>query len=247
MEDGRIVYRVVASKSFGTVKKGQKGGFLQSMENLDQYGNCWVAGNAVVAGNATVTGNAIVGKNAFVDDYGKVADNAYVGGQAQLLGDCFVCENAKVGGFTILDEAAEVSGNARVNCSPRRTVSKKNVLPNINGNGMVTGSARVFGKVHITDKEFWRELLIKKATENKQDDLVQLLSSDRTWNVAWGHLVAMDQVGVTIRQDDKTIVSAAKEAGVSIILIAQLAYLLFQVWLAIRREKRNQKGVGEHD
>lgn len=58
--DGRKLYRIRALRSFGNVKKGELGGYIEREENLTHYGNAWVSGNAEVSGNAKVYGNARV-------------------------------------------------------------------------------------------------------------------------------------------------------------------------------------------
>lgn len=64
--NGVKLFRVQATKSFGTIKKGEKGGFIEKEANLSHDGNAWVSGNAVVSGNARVYGNALVSGDARV-------------------------------------------------------------------------------------------------------------------------------------------------------------------------------------
>lgn len=61
--DGFILYRIEALMDFSDVKTGDKGGFVQSENNLSQLGNAWVYGNAKVCGKAEVRGDAEVYKN----------------------------------------------------------------------------------------------------------------------------------------------------------------------------------------
>ena len=62
--DDRKLYRIEALKDFGWVNKGDKGGFIESEDNLSQEGYCWVYGNARVGGSAEVYGTAKVVNNA---------------------------------------------------------------------------------------------------------------------------------------------------------------------------------------
>ena len=64
---GITLYRIEALKDFGTVKAGDKGGFIRSEDNLAHEGNAWVDGNAHVDGNAWVYGYARVDGSAWVD------------------------------------------------------------------------------------------------------------------------------------------------------------------------------------
>ena len=90
---GITLYRIEALMDFSDVKAGDKGGFVQSENNLSQLGNAWVYGdakvynNAWVYGNAKVYGKACVFGNAEVYGYAKVYDKACVYGNAEVRGD----------------------------------------------------------------------------------------------------------------------------------------------------------------
>ena len=84
---GVKLFRIKALISFGKVKKGDLGGYLEKEDNLSHYGNAWVFGNARVYGNAEVFGNTRVYGNAEVFGNAKVSDNAKVFGNAKVSGD----------------------------------------------------------------------------------------------------------------------------------------------------------------
>ena len=102
------LYRIEALKDFADVKKGDKGGFVESRDNLSQYGDCWVYDNATVSGNAEVYGNAKVFGDAMV--YG----NAAVSDNAQVYGNAAVSDNAQVFGDAEVYGRAQVYGHAKV-------------------------------------------------------------------------------------------------------------------------------------
>lgn len=124
--NGVELHRIKALKSFGSVKKGELGGWVESEKNLSQYGDAWVfknakvyrnakvrgdawvSGNAEVGGDAKVFGHAVVVGNAWVDDKAEVC------GDAKVDGDAKVCGNAKVYGNATVGGKAEVCGNAKV-------------------------------------------------------------------------------------------------------------------------------------
>lgn len=58
--DGRTLYRIEALRDFADVEKGDKGGYVESEDNLSHVGNCWVYDNAWVYDNTRVLGNARV-------------------------------------------------------------------------------------------------------------------------------------------------------------------------------------------
>ena len=55
---GKKLFRIKALVAFGTVEKGELGGFIEKEDNLSHDSNAWVFGNARVSGNAQVSGNA---------------------------------------------------------------------------------------------------------------------------------------------------------------------------------------------
>ena len=59
-EGGILLRRIRAVVSFGCVKAGEIGGWIEKEENLSVSGNAWVFGNASVSGNARVYGDASV-------------------------------------------------------------------------------------------------------------------------------------------------------------------------------------------
>ena len=125
---GKTLYRIEALKDFDIVKKGDKGGYVESEENLSQEEDCWISDNAKVFDSAVVYGNA------------KVFDNAEVFGNAKVYGKAEVCFNAKVYGNTIVYGKALVCGNAKV-------YGKAEVC----GNAVVCENVRVFDDAFIYD------------------------------------------------------------------------------------------------
>lgn len=63
---GTKLFRIKALVTFGCVKKGELGGFVEKEENLDHTGSAWIFGNANVYGNALVHGGEEVSGNAEV-------------------------------------------------------------------------------------------------------------------------------------------------------------------------------------
>jgi hypothetical protein len=88
-----ILHRIVATRDFGYIKKGDLGGWIENENNLSHEGNCWVSDNARVFDNAWVFGKA------------------QVYGGAQVFGDAQVCGKAEIKSTTHLtkgDHSGEV-------------------------------------------------------------------------------------------------------------------------------------------
>ena len=61
---GVKLFKIQAVTAFGSVSKGELGGYIQSEQCLSQSGDAWVYGNALVYGNARVSGDArVYGRN----------------------------------------------------------------------------------------------------------------------------------------------------------------------------------------
>ena len=127
---GRTLYQIEALEYFGSVSKGDCGGFIEREKNLSQDGLCWVYGNAHVYGNALVYGDARVYGNALVYGNARVYDDAQVCGDALVYGNAQVCGNAHVYGNT------QVYGDARVY-----------------GNAQVYGNAHVYGNARVSKSQ----------------------------------------------------------------------------------------------
>lgn len=98
--NGATLYRIEALKDFGEIKKGDKGGFIESEDNLSHEGNAWVYDDACVYDNALVTDNACV------------SDNAQVYNRACVHGDARVYGYALVRGYACVYGDAEISTDA---------------------------------------------------------------------------------------------------------------------------------------
>ena len=91
---GKKLFRIKALVSFGVVKTGETGGWVEKEENVNQSGDAWVFGNAEVFGNARVSGDAEVSGNARVSGDAEVFGNARVSGNARVFGNAEVFGNA---------------------------------------------------------------------------------------------------------------------------------------------------------
>ena len=87
---GITLHRIKAIVDFCCIKAGEIGGWIETEDNLSQYGDSWVSGNAQVSGDARVSGNAQVYGNAWVYGNARVYDDARVYGDAQVSGDAQV-------------------------------------------------------------------------------------------------------------------------------------------------------------
>ena len=145
--NGVTLYRIEALKYFGEIKKGDKGGFIESENNLAHEGNAWVSDNAHVYGDACVFNNAHVYGNAFVSGYAQVYGDAFVYGNAWLY------DNTRVCGYARVADNARVYGDANV-CDDSSVFGSALVYDNahVYGDALVRGYACVCGDAEISNK-----------------------------------------------------------------------------------------------
>ena len=140
--NGVTLHRIEALKDFGRVMKGDKGGFVQSEENLSQFENCWIFDDSKAIGNSHVYQNAVLSGNSII------CDNAFATGFSWIFSRSIVCEKALI------------SDNARIY---RNSVVCGNSF--VAGDSWVTDFSRVEGKSEVAGNAEIRDALIKKSSD----------------------------------------------------------------------------------
>lgn len=112
--NGKTLHRIEALKDFNNVKRGDKGGFVESELNLSQKGNCWIYNNAYVYDDACVNDNARIANNAIINDNAHIYDNAEVLDYVYVFCNAHIYGNAKVYDNSRIYGNAKVCGNTAV-------------------------------------------------------------------------------------------------------------------------------------
>lgn len=102
------LHRIEALRSFGNVKKGDKGGFIESEDNLSHEGNSWVYNEAKVLNKAKVLDNARVHNHAIVESHAEISNEAII------MGHAFISGLAKIYGYTTIKDYAYITGNVTI-------------------------------------------------------------------------------------------------------------------------------------
>lgn len=161
--NGRTLYRILAVRSFGDVKGGDKGGYIEKESNLSHYGDCWVydygkvCDGAVVCNDAKVRNKAIAHGNSYVASSSELKDYGEAGGKSKLFGNSKVCGDAYVGDNVTLRDSAEVGGRSYVLGDTRIAGSVKvGGEITINGNLTIGGDAVIREEDdYIVFKNWW--------------------------------------------------------------------------------------------
>ena len=157
---GRILYRIQALKNIGSdVKKGDYGGYIESVKNLSQEGMCWIKDDACVFEDACVEDNALICDNARV--YGKalVIGNVLVADNARIYDEAYLSENCNIYGYAMIYNNAVIEGNCsiyeRARVFERGLVGGNATLfdhANVHGNAEVYGRACLYNNATVTGR-----------------------------------------------------------------------------------------------
>lgn len=150
--NGHRLHQIRAVKDLEDVKKGTRGGFIESEFNLAHIGECWVADNAFVYetaciidnariyNDAHIYGEACISGNAKIYHDAEVYDHAHVGDYAVICGNAKVYENAGIYDTAVVTNFASVHGEAFITRDAR-----------IRDNAEVYGQARITNNATIQD------------------------------------------------------------------------------------------------
>lgn len=111
---GHTLHQIKALKSFGDVKKGDLGGWVEDYNNLSQLDTAWIYDNAMVWGNAKVCDKAKIRETAKVLNNAWVFDNAQVYGDATVSGHACIYGNAKVYGDSSIQGQSNIRENDEI-------------------------------------------------------------------------------------------------------------------------------------
>ena len=135
---GRTLHRIHALKSFGNVKKGDLGGWVESEENLSQEGECWIYDDAMIFENARVSDDASVRDRVRVYGNAKISGKAFLSRFAKVYGDAQVSHVAMIGGHACIYDYAKIYESPHIGESAT-----------VCGRASVHGIARIFGTAKI--------------------------------------------------------------------------------------------------
>lgn len=93
--EGKTLYRIQAKCDIGgSVRQGDKGGWVQSESNLSDNGTCWIYDDAKVMDNA------------YVDKHASVYNEAVISGNAVITDLSCVYNNSRIDGNVVLSHSS---------------------------------------------------------------------------------------------------------------------------------------------
>jgi len=154
--NGHTLHRIQALKDFSDVKKGDLGGWVESEDNLSQYGNCWVYDNACVYDNASISDNAKV------SDWAWISGNVCVSGNAKVSDDANISGDVKILGNVIISDDSWVYGDSEIHGNVYKyEYDLQNAYNQIVNNNITIDIENMLSKI-IKNQEVIMEILNKK-------------------------------------------------------------------------------------
>ncbi len=155
---GHKLYRIIALKDFTLitgeeVKKGDKGGWIESEYNLSQAGRAWVKDEAIVCEKAKVVDNALICDNALATGYAQIKCNSIVSGRVTMREHATITDKAKAKDNAVLKGNSLVRDNAIV--SEHSTIDDLAVIANLSmvyerayvgENSFIKDNSKIFGE-----------------------------------------------------------------------------------------------------
>ena len=109
-----VVRRIIALRTFnttyGTVREGTVGGYVETFYNLSHKGKCWVADNAMAIGEARVRDDAQLRGNAIA------MDRVVVCAEGQMFGITRACGGSRISGRAKMLKGKLVRGYVLTGC-----------------------------------------------------------------------------------------------------------------------------------
>ena len=215
---GRTLYRIRALRDFGSVKRGDLGGYIETVENLGLDDTSWVADEAKAFDNARVMDGALLSGNAIIKDGAKLFGNASAFEDVEISGKSHVFGNARLQRWAKVMDAASVSGSAWVFdmaiVKDSAVITGDNIA--ISGNAIVGGEAFVWNNTEISNNaQVVGKSRIQDATVKGQSVVItdlsgnvylsgnSLVSSQKDWLTITG---LGDGKTISLVREDKSVV-----------------------------------------
>ena len=110
--EGKTLYGIQALMDFGDIKKDQKGGYVQSENNLSHEGDCWIYDRAKAMDDSRVLGNAMMFDNSSIRDYSSMHNHASMHDYASMYELASIHDNTSMYDFALMHDNTKMQDHA---------------------------------------------------------------------------------------------------------------------------------------
>lgn len=150
--EGRTLYRIRALKNFSDVKAGDLGGWVQSVKNLSQEGNCWIYDEAMCMDRARVCDDCAM------RDFSAMFGNSRMHDNAVMVDDTMAFDCS-----TMWDNSIMFGSSKRYDNSVMRGDSKMHDCSTISGHSEMLGDSELCGDSELKEEEKLFGKLVSKV------------------------------------------------------------------------------------
>lgn len=130
---GRTLYRIIALRDFSDVMKGDKGGYVESEQNLSQDGDCWIYDEAKAMDDSRVENDARMHYRSEIQDRAKMCGNSRMYSNAMMFDDSELQDYAEMHHKSLLYGFAKVCNSSKL-----MDMAKVGSISRICGNSILT-------------------------------------------------------------------------------------------------------------
>ena len=117
--DDVFFFQIRALRSFGNIKKGELGGWVENENNLSHKGDCWISDDAQVFDTAQVS------------DHAQISGNVQISDNARIFGNAWIFDSVKISGDAQISGNAWISGNVKISKNVKTNFDFSTLAPSI--------------------------------------------------------------------------------------------------------------------
>ena len=173
MVKDKVVYQIKALKDFANIKKGELGGWVESIDNLSQFGQCWIYKDSVVLGKSVVSGCATVDGDITVED-SYISDNAHISSNGKIS-ECYIYGNTKIKNSNIrLSNNVKIHGNTFISKTNFEAFDSSEIFNTVfqNGKIRISGGAKIIKSSICCDASIFGKLVLNNMDAQDAKSIV---------------------------------------------------------------------------
>lgn len=192
LPNGTKCYRIKALRDFGTVKKGDLGGFVESFSNLENSiskGSAWLYDDSVAYGSSCVKENAkmhdksMIARSAVIKGKAEALDKAFITDASVVEDSAWIVDRATIEGYSHIKDSAIIAANANINDSIVSDYVCIGAYVKVRNNSRISGRVEISGSALIDKSEISDNVRISGINDAIAANCVRIEDSNITGNL----------------------------------------------------------------
>lgn len=235
------LYQIRALTSFGDVREGDLGGFIESCDNLENdvaRGTAWLYDDSVAYGASCVKENAklhdksMIAGNAIIKGNAEALDKAFITDTSVVEGSAWIVDKTTIEGYSHIKDTAIIASNATITDSVVSGYVCIGAYVKVRNNSSISGRVEISGSALIDKSEISGNVRISGINDTLAANCVRINNSNIT-----GDLVITKGVNIS----DASIKNPSDLVIFDANLSKNGAKSTFKTFTAYRNRKGRQK------